>query len=609
MNDCPQDSALVPRETATSYVSRLAASNWVDAATFSIDKETSFQRVIDGAPEAFEAMADFGVSVPAEVLAWSTSKCEGHRRQFRGHFFPSKVLQASQMRGCPLCLKADASKVRGRPHLAMAMRGHWLVPHVTLCLEHEHPLVPLWQDPAPYTRFDSAVHLSNLAKRIMAGAFDKDLRDPTDFDLWLDARLSENVSDGWLDSHPLHTAATFCYLLGTALLRLEGVMQSWVGNADRWALYQMGFDVARHGADAIRQSLHRLQNLPGGPQDGPKKIFPYLYDRLSHDYQDDPSFEPFREILRDHMMETWPLGPGDEVLGQPVMERRLHSVRTASQATGIDQRRLRKMLAAAGLVPEAETGLPDSWEVFEAAEAQGILNGLINLVPAKTFAVLIGASRSQFDLLVRDGALVPALESDDVKAVWSPADGVRFLDGLLAGAVQISAAQHGWEHLSKSAQRLKIGPGEIIKAIRSGRITRIAKHADHEGYAAIYVDHAEVAGVLGVEPPKAQSIELFAKSVGLLPPSRLKRLILNGETPATTLKNPKTKAEQQYITAADAEAFHRVFLTTRTVALQFNRSWQSLSAELRAKNVKPFSPGGEDYGNLYLRADVAAALD
>jgi TniQ len=608
MDDPVRHLALAPRETATSYVSRLAAANWVNAATLAIDKETTFRHVIDGAPEAFEEMADFGVTVPPDVLAWSAIKRDGHQREFRGHFFPSKVLQVPQMRGCPLCLKADASRARGKPHLAMAMRGHWLVPHVTLCLEHEHPLVPLWQDPAPYTRLDSAVHLSKLAKRILAGAFDQDLRDPTDFDVWLDGRLSENHTDGWLDTHPLHTAATFCYLLGTALLRLEGVLPSWVGRSDRWALYQMGFDVARHGVDAIKQSLLKLQLLPGGPHDGPKKIFPYLYDRLSHDYQDDPSFEPFREILHDHMVNTWPLGVGDEVLGRPVMERRLHSVRTAAQATGVDQRRMRKMLAAAGIVPEADTGLPDSWEVFEVSKAQAILDELTTLVPAKTFAALIGASRSQFDLLVRDGVLVPALERADVKAVWNPADGVAFLAGLLAGAVPISVALHGWEHLSKSAQRLKIGPGAIIDAIRSGRITRIAKHADHEGYAAVYVDHAEVEGVLGAEPPKAQSIELFAKSVGLLPPSRLKRLIQNGETPATTLINPKTKAEQQYITTADAEAFHRLFLTTRTVALEFKRSWQSISAELRAKGVAPFSPGGEDYGNLYLRADVMAAI-
>lgn len=69
MDDPAHHLALAPRETATSYVSRLAATNWVNAATLAIDKETTFRRVIDGAPEAFEEMADFGVTVPPDVRA------------------------------------------------------------------------------------------------------------------------------------------------------------------------------------------------------------------------------------------------------------------------------------------------------------------------------------------------------------------------------------------------------------------------------------------------------------------------------------------------------------------------------------------------------------
>ncbi|MCE6949790.1 hypothetical protein LAZ29_02485 [Cereibacter sphaeroides] len=290
------------------------------------------------------------------------------------------------------------------------------------------------------------------------------------------------------------------------------------------------------------------------------------------------------------------------------MQRRLHSVRTAAQATGVDQRRLRKMLAAAGIVPEAAQGVADAWEIFEAAEAQTLLDDMTTLVPAKEFTELIGASRSQFDLLVQDGILKPALDAPGVKAVWNPADGRALLDSLLAGAVPLHQAQHGWEHLSKSAQRLKMGPGPIIAAIREGRITRVANHADFEGYAAIYVDHDEVSRILGAVAPAGQSIELFAKSVGLLPPSRLRRLILAGFASATMLRNPRTKADQLYITEEDAEAFHRVFLTSRTMAKELGRSWQSLGAELRAKGVQPFSPDGGDYGQLYLRFDVAAAL-
>lgn len=283
----------------------------------------------------------------------------------------------------------------------------------------------------------------------------------------------------------------------------------------------------------------------------------------------EPNFEVFRRILRDHLVETSPLGPGDELMGEPVTVRRLHSVRTAAKETGIDQRR---MLAAAGIVPEAAEGTRDAWETFDAAAAQPILDDLTALMPANAFVEFIGASPSQFDLLVKDGVLAPALDAPGVKAVWSPVQGRAFLDGLLSRAVPLAKVPSGWEHLPKSAQRLKIGSGAIVYAIREGRIPGVGRFEGVEGYAAVHVNHANVTRVLGVESPTAQSIETFAKTVGLLPPSRLKRLIKAGVIPATRLQNPKTWAFQLYIAAEDAAAFHRRYLTPCTLAHEVGRS-------------------------------------
>jgi hypothetical protein len=489
----------------------------------------------------------------------------------------------------------------------MAMRAHWMLPHVTLCLTHATPLVPLWKAHQLYERYDSAPHLQDLAPDIIAGHLDGEARAVTDFERWFDARLEGEDPGTWLDTHPLHAAATFCRLLGHALTRHRTSAPSEIGPDMHWVLYQMGFAVARHGEDAIRTALIDLQELPGGPHDGPKKIFPKLYDRLAHDYRDSPDYAPFRRLLRDHMLETWPLGPGDDLLGEPVMTRRLHSIRTAAQVTGVDQRRLRKMLMAEGIVPSE--GKPDAWEVFDAETAATALEGARELLPAKAFATLMGMSRSQFDLLVTDGLLVPAVTGMRMKAVWDPAAGRALLDKLFAGAVPLRQAQHGWTHVSKSAQRLKMNPGTILRAILDGRVTRVGNHADFEGFKALYVDHDQVAAILGDAAPAALTLETFAKSVGISQPARLRRLINQGHAPATRMRNPKTRAYQFYITTEDADAFHERFFTTRTMAKAFGRSWQSLSAELRRSGVAPFSPDGIDYGPIYLRDAVCRALD
>ena len=74
------------------------------------------------------------------------------------------------------------------------------------------------------------------------------------------------------------------------------------------------------------------------------------------------------------------------------------------------------------------------------------------------------------------------------------------------------------------------------------------------------------------------------------------------------MRNPKTNAEQKYISPEDARSFHRTFFTPRTMALAYQRSWQSLMADLRAQKVSAFSPDGEDYGSVFLRSEVEAVI-
>lgn len=130
------------------------------------------------------------------------------------------------------------------------------------------------------------------------------------------------------------------------------------------------------------------------------------------------------------------------------------------------------------------------------------------------------------------------------------------------------------------------------------------KHADFDGYAARYVYHDQVAALLGGEVQDATSIEIFAKSVGARQQTEFRRLITKGHLPSTKIRNPRTNAEQLYISLSDAEAFHAKFFTLRIMSSKFVRSQQSLSAELAAASIKPFSPGGENFGHVYLRDQV-----
>lgn len=436
----PMTVPLQPRETAFSYMSRLAARNELSAVDFGRYTGVTFTKVLRGDPETMKMLASRGGIDCHELQTWSPSSIDGPLYNFIGHTFPSKTVLFPKVRGCPICLREDVDGSDLPPEQSMTVKGNWLIPHVTICLKHEHPLVEMWHESAPTARYDTALQFARLSPSITIGGLDQDNREPTDFDIWIDDRISGIEGDTWLDQHGLHAASTFCRLLGYALLRHEMSAPSSAHQDSRWALYQMGFDIARHGPQAIREALQGLQDLPCSPQQGPKAVFPLLYDRLAHDHRGDPAYEPFSAILRQHLLETWPLGVGDELMGEPITVRRLHSLNSAARETGVDPRRLRTMLISAGLLDDSKG---DAWATFDAHAAADILAHLTELLPAKNFCEAFCMSRSQFNLLVADDVLVPAIASTGTKNIWSPRDGQAFLDELLQGAEQLRQAQHG----------------------------------------------------------------------------------------------------------------------------------------------------------------------
>ncbi|OUD10296.1 hypothetical protein BVC71_01935 [Marivivens niveibacter] len=593
------------REPTFAIVSRLAATGGVSAVDFGQDIGVPLARVLRGDAKTLDEIAAI-TGIESSALGRWTPLPEGKtKREINGHLFPVRPTLTSEVRGCPSCLQDDVQQSALSAHRAMTFRSHWLVHHVTLCIRHKRPLETLWKEAAPSLRYDTAAQFANIADRIIADDAPFERRDPTPFEIWFDQRLSGQPHETtWLDDHPLHAAAVFCRLLGIALLKLHDLRLSDLRPGSEWACYHLGFETARHGEEAILKELRRLNQL-AEPRLGPKAVFPVLYDRLSREHVEDTDFAVYREVLARHLMESWPLGPGDDLLGTPVTERKLHSVRTAANETGIDIRRLRKMLEAANMI---DAGLPDNWAVFDAKNAKTMMDSLLTFVSAKQFYEMHHIGRSQFNLLVEDGIVQPSLQDATTKYIWDPRKGRDLVYRLLVGGEIIQQAQHGWETIGKATQRLQLRPGEIIKAIWDGRIQLVARNVQFEGYASIHVYHDEVAQVLAKEQPSAMSLEMFAKTVGIANPVYLNRLVQHGYVSTSEMRNPRTKILQRYIATKDASTFHEQFITLRILARTKGQTWQSLARQLRNAGVSTFNIDGIDFGPVYLKTEVEAAL-
>lgn len=349
-----------------------------------------------------------------------------------------------------------------------------------------------------------------------------------------------------------------------------------------------------------------MQEVIGAATDGPKKKFGDLYDRLAFDLTS-ADYAPFRELLRDHIATTWPLGPGDELMGEPVLKRRVHSVLTAARELGMDSRRLRKLLAEAGLVRPSGEGRPDAWELFDVANAAMFLSGINALVSAQELQKALSVSRSQFELLRKDGFLEPAVDGGDHKPLWDLRAARRFVERLLTGAEPIYVPMHQWADLANAAQRLKIRPGEIVRLIETGKVRRIGRHMTRDGYASVLVTLDEIERLLARPEAPGISIEVFARQAGLKPTAAA-RLVRTGHVPSTEGRNPKTRGPQRFLSPADIAAFHERFVTLRGLAVELGLNWQALRRDLAQRDIAPFSPDGADYGAIYERSVIRAAF-
>lgn len=183
----------VPREILPSYLSRLAASKGVRTPAFAYDLAGAFKWFLQGDSEVVKMLGNWARLSDhdlQEMLSWTGTPVGKIRLQFRGEPVISRALNNPVVEGCPTCLREDAQDNHGEPLVRMAMRGDWQMREVSICLRHCRLLVSLWTETGPLQRFDVQDQLSNILDRIMSGELDGDSVIPSNFDQWLDDRLS-----------------------------------------------------------------------------------------------------------------------------------------------------------------------------------------------------------------------------------------------------------------------------------------------------------------------------------------------------------------------------------------------------------------------------------
>jgi hypothetical protein len=158
---------------------------------------------------------------------------------------------------------------------------------------------------------------------------------------------------------------------------------------------------------------------------------------------------------------------GEALIGEAVVERRLHSVATAAQEAGVGVEVIEQFLIEAGAIWEQDDR-PASRRIFEARPYAELLAEIPTLVGPRAMHEAMGATKTELAALEEEGLLVPRTRVAKVKKHWRIPDGLALVADLSVGATPVAEDDREWETLLLARKRTQVSLADLVAAIREG---------------------------------------------------------------------------------------------------------------------------------------------
>lgn len=591
-------------ESVTSFASRLAARNLRPSArSFCRDMALSFQEIVDGKVPALMRLADLG-GVPFEAVSGAALRRVGEKTFALGDqkLMPTAVSRSSLV-VCPLCLQEDMAVGLLPSASAIWGRLEWQFTSIRTCRVHDAALVDVTSYIGPGQTHDFAAnlrpHLEELATR----------QETTDrpfsrFESYARNRLfGFHQRPVWLDGVGFSAATYACSVFGAVDLfgqsvNIRSLDQNQMAKASDsgFSILAGGYDTARPFLDELGASVNRKGNH------GPQHILGPIHQWLAYGSRD-PDTAPVADMVREHVANTMPLGPETFLYGKPLPSRRLHSVRSAAQQYGIEQRTLRNVLSGIGLVPTVRSGVPDKQATFDAVAHTKLLESLKASVSRKQALAHSGIPRNHFDAAVKEGLIATIARGDTFDAVYALADIDKFVGALLARSVPVEQATANQMSIVDATRHACCSVVSVMRSILNGELNWVGRLTNVSGYAAIVVNIEELrTRVRGKElsglPLGSAAEEIGISMVAWQKVIKLERL------PTRTEINPVNRCPVETIPHDALRDFGARYRSLRNLARDAGTVPQRQYKLLAARGILPVDRFARLGAKLYLQSEL-----
>ncbi|MBO9429627.1 TniQ family protein [Sulfitobacter sp. R18_1] len=603
---------MISNESLTSYLNR-AGSFHADMDVF---KFLAFIGLSQGAAMAPKEdtmdRLSFLLGLPIDELEKMTFVPLGDRmRRFCGEVVHSEFANLEKTSFCPACLLEDGSP--DSPSTGhRAGRIHWRIEHVRTCPVHEIGLVR--RKNANHTekfQLMSAVAPCDEALSSMVRSAPK--QRVSKLQTYIMERLAGRAGPAWLDSQPIDLAARACEMLGVILSAGTHANLKLLTDVEWNDAGHVGFGYASRGEkgvwEALRLVVDRFEqaDLRGGPQ----KVFGRLYQWLQFS-KNKKAVGPIRDVVREFVLDNFPIETGSDLFGEPVEQQRVHSSYSLANLTGDHPKTINRAMVLSGLM-EGNPDKVSASKVFDAKAGEAIMERIRTSIPVKHLPEFLNCNRVQAQQLVSTG-VIPRLISDtkNVNGLLRQValkDADAFLARFMGAAKRVKRASAGVTDVVSASEVARWPVIDIVNGILTGLFGTIELVEPSLKFKGILVDPVEVREALSREKSQGRvGLDQGARIIGM-PNHGLSALakMRNAHGAPYVVEHFEENSKGATIRLFDAEAlesFRLEHVSLKEIAEQQSCSSKVMKMRLDARGVVPLAPKFELGRVWYRRRDL-----
>lgn len=588
----PIRTTLARLETPASYVSRIACENGLPGAhEFCVDQDLDMQGIADGNPWMIQKLAHLGGLDSDEMFRWSVKKLKNTQYRIANQLIERRWIVRTSLRLCPHC-------VAQTPHPddeGIAGQATWHIPFMRQCPQHGVLL-------KSFERVGYAGSVHDFTKRcleqrwdILRAAENAKVSTPSGLSKYIEARAMGAPVTRWIDTLECNAAAYFCELLGLLIDRGGNVGISSLTEDERRQAGDIGYEITSGGTKLVVEALRELPRpkVKSKAQAHLGSLYQWL-NRSAMDAQ----YDPLKDLLRDYIVETFPVGPGETVLGQVVEQRSVHNLTTFARVCRASTKRSRQALVAAGFLKPSSAksdGLVS--QVFCAQACKPVLDKLNGGITRRMAIKQLHIPRAQFDALLSGHILQSMPGLGEITPYYARTDVLLLLEKLTTEKT-IDNPPTDLVDIQTACRKLVCGAAEIVDLIVRDQLEIIAQDMSAVGYMAVRVSVSELAGKLvgvGVEGfTKAKLKQLLS-----INDPAVKFLIEAGYLKATASRNPVTRKAAAVVLPNDYRMFLNRFTPAKRLAEMQGTTPRSVIARMGKLGVAPIEMPNGCVGTIY----------